>query len=230
MYPQQGGYVQLISEMISDAQEQFELRLGLEDLDFEIDPDSCDVKAVRAGGCEYIAEKVFWCAPLPVLCRYLNIALPEGEPIWEVLGSFTFQTPVLLEAHEVLFADPRFRIRRINNPGKIAGQKDSFTLQVEYTCLGEEAREGAEAWQQEWSDAIRKLEFIGADNVVDDFDFRTVSRGIVSTEDLQAFLETCKSRLDSAASNLFTPHLAVAADNNCRLIPQVVTYVEQAIR
>ena len=52
------------------------------------------------------------------------------------------------------------------------------------------------------------------------------SRGIVSTVDLDGFLQDCKRRIASSPGNLIAPHLAVASDNNCRLIPEVFDRID----
>ena len=229
MYPSQEGFGRLITEMLNDSSEQFELHLGVEDIVIDIDPTSLFVKCVHAGGVDYVARHVFWCAPLPVLCRYLGWQLPEGEPQWELLGSFTFRDPVNLLDHEVLFADPDYRIRRINNPGKIAGQELSRTLQVEYTTLGSEAKVADDEWRASWLNNLHELGFVVDTNPLQEFDFRKVSRGIVSSENLEQFLDDCKTRITAANTNLVTPHLAVGADNNCRLIPQVHNHINDML-
>ena len=61
------------------------------------------------------------------------------------------------------------------------------------------------------------------------FELKRVSRGIVSTEDLGAFLQQCEQRLASADNNLITPHLAVSSDNNARLVPKVYTHVRNIL-
>lgn len=230
MYPEGEGYGGFIQALLEDSRDHFELNLGMSDIEVEIDPESLMVANVKAGGNSYHARRVFWCAPLPVLCRYLSWPLPAGEAQWELLGSFTFEKPVKLMDHEVLFADPAFRIRRINNPGRLAGQGDPRTLQVEYTTLGEEVNESADSWREAWLADLRQLGFVDQINEVLEFDLRKVPRGVVSNEDLDHFLEKCKAQLRRGKGNLLTPHLAVAADNNCRLIPEVHHYVNSVVQ
>lgn len=229
IYPLERGYARLIEGMLEDAAGHIELIMGAQDLHIDLDPESLRVNAVHAGGVDYRAGRVFWCIPLPVLCRLAGWPLPAGEAQWELLGSFTFRDPVRLRDHEVLFADPAHRIRRINNPGLIAGQETSTTLQVEYTTVGGEAREAQECWRERWLHSLRELGFVGNNNPVEEFDFRALSRGVVSTEDLGAFLEDCRRRIAAAGTNLIAPHLAVASDNNCRLIPQVCERIDRVL-
>ncbi|MEX2525579.1 MAG: NAD(P)-binding protein [Gammaproteobacteria bacterium] len=229
MYPLEGGFGRLIRAMLDGCRDHFAMYMGADDIHIDMDPDSLRVNGVISGGIEYRAERVFWCIPLPVLCRYAGWTLPPGEPQWELLGSFTFRDPVRLQDHEVLFADPEYRIRRINNPGRIAGQDESTTLQVEYTTLGDEAHEPESAWRDRWLGDLQRLGFVDKSNPVREFDFRALSRGIVSTEDLSGFLEDCKSRIADANSNLIAPHLAVASDNNCRLIPEVFQRIDRVL-
>lgn len=229
MYPEEGGFGRLVEAMLEDGREGFDLHLGAEDIDIDIDPESLAVRSVSTGGIRYRPDRVFWCAPLPVLCRYLGWTLPAGEPQWELLGSFTFERPVDRGLHEVLFADPDHPVRRINFPGLIAGGSDSHTLQVEYTTVGDEARLGADEWRSRWLTSLRKLGFVDAGAEPVFFDFKRVSRGVVSTEDLGAFLAGCEERIHGASGNLVAPHLAVASDNNARLIPKVHARVERAL-
>lgn len=229
LYPEDGGFGALVQALLDEAHPGLEVHLGVEDIDIDIDPETLQVRGVTAGGIRYRPRRVFWCAPLPVLCRYLGWALPAGEPQWELLGSFTFDRPVDQGYHEILFADPEHRIRRINFPGLIAGGGSSQTLQVEYTTLGDEARLDADEWRSRWLGSLRELGLLGADEEPIFFDFKRVSRGVVSTEDLGGFLEECERAIDAATGNLVAPHLAVASDNNARLIPKVHRHVESAL-
>lgn len=225
LYPASGGYARWIHAMLEQAAATMEIRTGLADTTADIDPDTLEVRSVTAGGVRYTAERVFWCAPLPVLCKAVGWELPEGEPQWELLGSFTFDGPVDTDYHEILCADPRHRIRRINFPGRIAGDPKACTVQVEYTTLGDDARRAGDDWRDEWLTSLRELGLIGPGTQVTWFDFRSVPRGVVSTADLQGFLAGCAERISRVEGNLFTPHLAVASDNNARLVPRVHEYV-----
>lgn len=229
LYPQEGGFGRLIEALLEDSRPAFDLHLGAEDIDIDMDPQQLNVKAVTAGGVRYRAERVFWCAPLPVLCRYLGWRLPQGEPQWELLGSFTFEAPVDNGHHEILFADPAYPIRRINFPGLFVGKERSRTLQVEYTTLGDEARRAAGEWRSSWLASLRELGIVRRDQEPVFFDFKRVSRGVVSTEDLGAFLEGCERAIADGQGNLVAPHLAVASDNNARLIPKVHRFMERAL-
>lgn len=230
IYPTDRGFGRLIEEMLNDSQDQFRVYMNTTDINVDIDPKSLVVNNVHAGGKDYKAKRVYWCAPLPVLCNYLGWRLPKGEPQWEILGSFTFQDPVSMHDHEILFADPHFPIRRINNPGKISGQNNSRTLQVEYTTMGGDAGKSADEWKMRWLENLQTLGLVEQENRIVDFDFRTLSRGIVSTEDLDDFLRSCKNKISNADTNLITPHLAVASDNNSRLIPEVVHCIQDTLR
>lgn len=229
LYPEEGGFGRLIHAMLDDSRAGFELHLGAQDIDIDIDAERLTVRSVSAGGVRYRADRVFWCAPLPVLCKYLGWSLPAGQPQWELLGSFTFDAPVASPHHEILFADPGHPIRRINFPGLIAGDDSSRTLQVEYTTLGDEAQADAGEWRSRWLQSLRRLGIVGRDQQPVFFDFKRVSRGVVSTEDLGGFLQQCERRIVQAQGNLLAPHLAVASDNNARLIPKVHRFVERAL-
>lgn len=221
LYPASGGYARWIHAMLEQAAETMEIRTGLADTTADIDPETLEVRSVAAGGVRYTADRVFWCAPLPVLCKAVGWELPGGEPQWELLGSFTFDRPVNTDCHEILCADPRHQIRRINFPGRIAGDAPGRTVQVEYTTLGEEARQPGDEWRAEWLRSLHDLGVIDPGTEPTWFDYRPVPRGVVSTADLQGFLASCGERLYGANGNLFTPHLAVASDNNARLVPRV---------
>ena len=71
--------------------------------------------------------------------------------------------------------------------------------------------------------------FVSEKNSLLEFDLKKVSRGVVTTEDLDAFLETCTAHLRQGKGNLVTPHLAVASDNNCRLIPEVHHFIHSVL-
>ncbi len=229
MYPKQAGFGGLIQALLNDSGASFELQLGVTQLELELDPEALFVGKVSTGEQDYMARRVFWCAPLPALCRYFGWSLPHGEAQWEILGSFTFEDPVSMSEHEVLFADPAYRIRRINNPGRIAGQNESCTLQVEYTTLEAEVQESADSWQESWLANLQELGFVSEKNSLLEFDLKKVPRGVVTTEDLEAFLQSCTEHLRQGKGNLVTPHLAVASDNNCRLIPEVHHFIHSVL-
>ncbi|NIN35085.1 MAG: hypothetical protein GTO60_08375, partial [Gammaproteobacteria bacterium] len=221
-----GGYAAWIHAMLDGAAESIKIHTGLADIRSDIDPDHLEVHSVTAGGIRYTADNVFWCAPLPVLCKAVGWQLPKGEPQWELLGSFTFDEAVNTDYHEILFADPSYRIRRINFPGLFANNGQSRTLQVEYTTLGDEVHRSAEKWQRDWLGNFYRLGIISEGTKPEYFDFKRVPRGIVSTEDLGRFLADCEQRISDANTNLVAPHMAVASDNNARLVPKVFRCIE----
>jgi len=227
LYPASGGYARWIHAMLEQAADTMEIRTGLSDVAAEIDAETLAVRSVTAGGRRYSADRVFWCAPLPVFCKAVGWQLPAGEPQWELLGSFTFERPVRTDYHEILFADPRHRIRRVNFPGHIAGDDTGRTVQVEFTTLGDEAQRPGPEWRAEWLQSLRDIGIVEDREKPIWYDFKRVPRGVVSTEDLGGFLDGCKRRLDAAESNLATPHLAVASDNNARLVPRVYRHVRE---
>jgi hypothetical protein len=166
---------------------------------------------------------------LPVLCKTLGWPLPAGHPQTELLGNFAFRDPVDTVYHEILFADPRHRIRRVNLPELIAGADRSHTLQVEFTTL-----EGAHSlsegeWIEHWQGSLIDLGIVSPGNPLLNAELRRVSRGIVTTADLGEFVAQCRSRLAASDTNLVTPHLAAASDNNSRLVPEVYRRVTAAL-
>jgi len=230
LYPKgSGGYAIWIHKMLEKAQKSFDVRTGLTDIQVDIDPESLDVHSVTAGEISYTADNVFWCAPLPVLCRVTGWRLPKGEPQWELLGSFTFNEPVSSDYHEILFADPEHKIRRINFPGLLTDDRHSTTLQVEYTTLGDEVYRDPEEWRKDWLDSLYRLGIIEEGVEPKYFDFKRVSRGIISMEDLGEFLADCEWKIKQANKNFVVPHLAVASDNNARLVPKVYSCIEEYI-
>jgi len=228
LYPaRKGGYAAWIHAMLDSAAASIKIHTGLSDLQAVIDPQSLEVHSVTAGGQKYTADNVFWCAPLPVLCKTVGWPLPKGEPQWELIGSFTFNEPVNSEYHEILFADPAHKIRRISFPGLFTDSNQLKTLQVEYTTLGEELHRDAEEWRKDWLNSLQQLGIIRQGAKTKYYDFKKVSRGIVSIEDLGGFLARCEQRIKEANSNLVAPHMAVASDNNARLVPKVCKCIEQ---
>lgn len=231
LYPAgDGGYAAWIHAMLAAAGKSFSILTGLADIQADIDLQTLEVRSVTAGGQNYTADNVYWCAPLPVLCKYAGWPLPKGEPQWELMGSFTFNEPVNSEYHEILFADPAHKIRRINFPGLFTDNCPSRTLQVEFTTLGAEVHRDPEEWRKEWLDSLRRLGIINQGTEPKYFDFKKVSRGIVSTEDLSSFLADCEWRIKQADGNLIAPHMAVASDNNARLVPKIFHNLQGALQ
>jgi len=229
LYPASGGYAGWIHAMLEQAADTMEVRTGLSDIAADIDPETLAVRSVTAGGRRHSAERVFWCAPLPVLCKALGWQLPRGEPQWELLGSFTFDRPVRTEYHEILLADPVHRIRRMNFPGRIAGDRAGRTVQVEYTTVGDEAHRSGQEWQDDWLESLRQVGIIDRDRIPVWCDFKRVARGVVSTDELSGFLADCENRVARGSGHLVAPHLAVASDNNARLVPKVFRHIEAAL-
>jgi len=229
LYPARNGFGHWIECMLERVRERFEVRLGAGAVDFDFDPDTLALRSVTTDGVRYTADRIFWCAPLPVLCRALGWALPQGEPQVELLGNFAFEEPLDIDYHEVLFADPRHPIRRVNLPGLIAGEAAPRTLQVEYTAPAGQCRGGDAEWLERWRASLEAVGLVPRDNPVRNAELRRVSRGIVTTEDLGAFVSACRARLEASGTNLVTPHLAVASDNNSRLVPDVFRAVYGAL-
>jgi len=229
LYPAQGGYARWIHAMLEQAAESMKVRTGLTDIAADIDPETLAVGSVTAGGARYTGDRVFWCAPLPALCKAVHWQLPDGEPQWELLGSFTFNRPIRADYHEILFADPRYRVRRVNFPGNLVGYGASRTVQVEYTTLGDESKQSSTEWTREWVRTLHEIGIIGSDQNLLWSDFKRVPRGVISTQNLEVFLTDCHQRLRHARGNLIAPHLAVASDNNSRLVPKVHRHLSHYI-
>lgn len=228
LYPSgEGGYAQWIQSMLSESKGKISIMTGVEDMEINIDPEKMYVKSIRSGAYEYVAENVFWCAPLPVLCKIMRWRLPKGEPQWELLGSFTFPKTVNSSYHEILFANPSHKIRRINLPGLFSGNEKSYTLQVEFTTLGDDIQKSSDEWRDEWLRSLYELNIVEEGIQPSFYQFEKVSRGIVSTENLEDFLKECETRVSSSKeSNMIVPHMAVASDNNSRLVPKIFNRVE----
>jgi len=229
LYPAHGGYARWIHAMLEQAAETMKVRTGLTDIVADIDPETLTVRSVSAGRKHYKADRVFWCAPLPVLCKTVGWELPAGEPQWELLGSFTFDYPVNTQYHEILLADPRYRVRRINFPGLIADEEPCFTVQVEFTTLGGEAHRTDEEWEDEWLGSLKQLGIVDREATLSWYSCKRVPRGIVSTEDLEGFLASCQLSVAENHTNLLAPHLAVASDNNARLVRKVSRYLDNTL-
>ena len=229
LYPREGGFAYWIEQMLEQASDLMTPHIGVGNIDFDFDKDSLVLRSATTQGTTYIAKRIFWCVPLPVLCIALGWQLPKGHPQWEMLGSFAFAKPIGSAYHEILFADPQYPVRRVNFAGKIAGQEPSHTLQVEFTTPQGDFDLEADEWQRRWTECLYATGIVPRENPVTSFDFRKVSRGIVTTEDLSGFVTECREKLASSQTNLITPHLAAAADNNSRLVPEVFKRVYGAL-
>jgi len=230
LYPAvEGGYAAWIHAMLDNAAQSVDIYTGASDIQIDIDSKSLEVHSVTTGGQKYTADNVFWCAPLPVLCKSVGWPLPKGVPQWELLGNFTFNEPINSEYHEILFADPAHKIRRINFPGLFANNYESKTLQVEFTTMGDQAHRDSGEWRMDWLNSLWQLGIVSKGTEPKYFDFKKISRGIVSTEDLSSFLAECEQRIREANSNLVAPHMAVASDNNARLVPKIYKYIEKLL-
>lgn len=229
LYPLENGFGGWIETMLAQCAERVELRSGIRDLRFDFDKTSLRLNSVSADGVEYTAERVFWCVPLPILCRLLDWPLPTGTAQGDYLGSFAFRDPVIPTWHDILFADPRHLIKRINFPERIAGQEDCRTLQVEFSTPGGEYKFEPEQWRERWLASLRETGIVAAGNEPLSFDFRHISRGIVTTADVNAFVAEARARLDDSHSNLIAPRLSAASDNNSRLVPEVFRRVFDAL-
>jgi protoporphyrinogen oxidase len=229
LYPDREGFGRWIDAMLEQCRRSVEVMLGVRDLRFDFEPGSARLRAVAANGCRYTAERVFWCAPLPVLCRQLDWTLPRGQPQSELLGSFAFARPVATPYHDILFADPAHLVRRVNFPERLFGGSGSRTLQVEFTCPDDEYGFDAPEWRERWLASLIATGVVAPDNAVLNFDFKRLSRGILTLEDLDGFVTGCRRRLDESDTNLVAPRLSAASDNNSRLVPEVFRRVYDAL-
>ncbi len=229
LYPREGGFGNWIECMLAGVRERMEVLLGAVDVSFDFDPKTLALRSVTAGGRRYVPERVFWCAPLPVLCKILGWPLPGGHPQGELLGNFAFRDPVDAGYHEILFADPRHLIRRVTLPEVIAGAARSRTLQVEFTTPEGMYSFAEGEWLERWHASLIELGIVSSDNPLLNAELRRVSRGIVTTADLGEFVTGCRARLEASGTNLIAPHLAAASDNNSRLVPEVHRRVTEAL-
>jgi len=229
LYPQQGGFGYWIESMLEQMQGNVESMLGAEDIEFDFDLNTLRLNSIKTNNKIITADKIFWCAPLPILCRILGWTLPEGLPQIEILGNFAFRKLVNMDFHEILFADPEHLIRRVNSPSLIAGNGENKTLQVEFTTPINMYNYSDEEWTEKWLNSLKKLNLVSKGNEVLNCEIRQVSRGIVTTADLNQFVDDCREKLSQSESNLITPHLAAASDNNSRLIPNVYNTIIESI-
>lgn len=229
LYPLENGFGGWIEAMLAQCTGHVELRGAIRDLRFDFDKTSLRLNSVCADGVEYTAERIFWCVPLPVLCRLLDWPLPAGVPQGDCLGSFAFRDPVNVAWHDILFADPRHLIKRVNFPERIAGKEDCRTLQVEFTMPAGEHKLEPEEWRNRWLASLRETGIVAPDNEPLGFDFRHISRGIVTSADVNAFVEEARARLAGSQTNLVAPRLSAASDNNSRLVPEVFRRVFEVL-
>lgn len=229
LYPTANGFGNWIECMLARVRERMAVVLGAADLELDFDPETLVLRSAAANGTRYVPERVFWCAPLPVLCKTLGWALPKGHPQSELLGNFAFREPVSTRYHEILFADPRHPIRRINLPELIAGAERSRTLQVEFTTPEGVYDLADGEWIERWHASLVELGIVARGNALVNAELRRVARGVVTTEDLGAFVAQCRARLEDSGTNLVAPHLAAASDNNSRLVPGVFARVQDAL-
>ena len=232
LFPAGGrGFGQWLEAMIDQSAPHVEVRAELGDLDFEFEADSCRLAAVRTRDEIYRPQRVFWCAPLPILCHAFDWKLPEGEPQSFLLGNFTFQKPLDVDFHEVLSGDPDHRINRISFPGHIGGMSQPVTLQIEHLNLSRNVAERSDAaWLSEWEQSLREVGLVASDNRVRHAQLKRHGAGVATTSDLRDFSELCHRRLAEADSNLTVPGLTCTPDNMARRLPIVFADVYAALR
>ena len=231
LFPAGGrGFGQWLEAMIEQSTPQVDVRAELGDLGFEFRPGTCRLDAVHTAETTYRPRHVFWCAPLPILCQAFNWELPSGEPQSFLLGNFTFERPLDVEYHEVLGGDPNHRINRISFPGRIGGQPQPTTLQIEHLNLTSNvALQGDDEWLSEWEQSLRKTGLVAGDNRVLHADLKRHGAGVATMSDLREFSELCQTRLRDAASNLTVPGLTCTPDNMARRLPIVFQDVYRAL-
>ncbi len=229
LYPQENGFGDWIESMLGRVRQNMDVVLGARELFFDFDPETLVLRSVSLDGIRYSAERVFWCAPLPILCKLMGWELPGGHPQTELLGNFAFRDPVNTAYHEIIAADPQHPFRRINFPELIGGNESSRTLQVEFTTLEGAYALGEGEWIDRWHSSLIELGIVSRGDPLRNAELKRVSRGVVTTEDLNGFVAACRSRLDAAPTNLVAPHLAAASDNNSRLVPEVFQRVYAAL-
>lgn len=230
LYPADNGYANWVRSLLSTATQRLDLRTGQRDITFDFDPDTGRLRAVHTEGDSYNPERVFWCAPAPVLARSLGRDCPDGQPQVGVLGSFAFEEPIDTDYHEILFADPDHLIKRMSVREYLEGASQSRTLQVEFLYPRGDYDLAPDQWQRRWLRSLRELGLVSSGNVLRNMDFKRIPRGVIPTAEMREWVESVRDTVRAFdTTNLVLPHLEAGPGNNSRSIPTVFDNVYRAL-
>lgn len=230
LYPTDNGYANWIRSLLSTATQRIDLRTGRSDITFDFNPNEGILQAVHTETGSYNPDRVFWCAPAPVLARQLDMDRPAGQPQVGVLGSFTFEEPIHTNYHEILFADPDHPIKRMSVRKYLEGASRSRTLQVEFLYPKGDYDLTPEEWERRWLHSLRELELVSSENTLLNMDFKRVPRGVIPTDEVREWVESVRNTVRAFdATNLVLPRLEAGPGNNSRSIPAIFENVYHAL-
>ncbi len=152
-----------------------EVTTGAKDLHLDVEPDSGQVRSVRAAGLSLHPERVYWCGSVDELHRQLDQPAPSYTPDRFVLASLEFEKPIEAQWTEIIVGDPEHRIDRISFRGRFAGIENRL-VQVEFAYPAGDPRFDAKEpeWLERTLRSLTRLGLLRDDNRLLDFDLKIV--------------------------------------------------------
>jgi len=221
LYPDGDGFGNWIEAIFRKGREAVDVQLNTDRIELNLDGGEPQVRAVRTEDGTYEPERVFWCAPVSVLCDQLGWSLPEKKRQIGVLGNFTFEEEVRATEHEIMFGDPDHDIRRVTQPARLAGQEPARTLQVELFFPDGTFDRSEEAWKESWLESLKELGIVEPDHTVTNFQFLSAPMGAVVDEAFQKALGTIREKVLNLSTNLHVPDVKQGPGNSSRSVPRI---------
>jgi protoporphyrinogen oxidase len=229
LYPKENGFGNFLNQLAAQLpQDRVEIRTGIEELKFESDAKTRTILSVSANGQTFKSDKIFWCAPLGILCQIFGIKLPEFVQQEFYFGNFTFKKLLTHDFQEVLVGDPEHLINRVYYPG-LFSEKPNRTAQVEFYCQAGKFDYSDEQWRERWENSLRQIGLLSSENGIENFHFMKLKKGFITTTSYDDLIKLFKSQLESQGSNLIFPFWGVGPENINRLLPSVYRRVSEAI-
>lgn len=232
LYPTTGGFESFPLSIARKAEEMgCRIMIGERNLEIDFASDGCTLRKVGTSIGDIVADHYLWCAPVPVALRIFGQSLPMKTPQDLHLGNFTFDREIsetrTAAYNEILVGDINHAINRITFPGRLSGDNDR-TMQVEFmTPATEEYAIDANDWRDRWENSLRSLGLIDDGIGIEEFSHHRENRGFVVAITYDDLMDQCRELYDATGTNLEVPYLALGPENINRLIPGVISYIEE---
>lgn len=227
LYPREGGFGGFSQGFVRhfDAG-RIEVLSGLGDLEIEVERDRHRIASIEAAGRRFGADRYFWAASWPELCRLLRLPCQETATDRVLIGSFRFNRPILTDFHEILVGDPAHCINRLYRPAAFR-ESDEPLIQIEYAfpCADERPLQSAH-WLEIWLRNLRALGLIEDTHRVEMFDFKTRKMHFNSFGMEGERLRDADPMLLEPDSNIYPVTPSMANLNLNAHIPSDLEYVE----
>jgi hypothetical protein len=230
LYPRTGGFGGFAEGFARHFDPSLvDVLVGADDLAVEVCPGTHTIEQVSCSGRRFTAAHYFWAGAWSPLCSLLGLPCQPAATDRVLLGSFRLNHPARTSYHEVLVGDRTHHVNRIHFPAAFRESTDPL-VQIEFAVPGAADWPTDPAWwSEQWVGSLSRLELIGDDHRVEEFDFRSFPMHFNAFGAEGEPLRDADPGLLRADTNVRPVVPSMANLNLNRYVPRAVRYVADVI-